>query len=372
MATSMIKIKGLNKTYHTDQGDVHAVRDLEFEVEKGSFFTLLGPSGSGKTTTLRCIAGLESPDSGEIHIDGQLVAFPERGISVPPHKRNIGMVFQSYAIWPHMDVFGNVAFPLKACKEKISRKEIREKVRKALVLVRLEGLEKRPAPQLSGGQQQRLALARALVNEPQLLLLDEPLSNLDAKLREEMRIEIKEVVKKFNITTFYVTHDQIEALAMSDTLSIMNNGRLIQTDSPAVIYRKPKNKFVASFIGTSNQFEGSVEDRPDGRGSVNIRTTLGTIRCRLSEGVNMSELSTVIVHVRPEDIRLFHERPPDQENVFEGKIATKLFLGDSLDCRVLVSDTLVRLKLDNTAQVSEEDRVFIQLSPESCLAINQE
>ncbi|MBW2029704.1 MAG: ABC transporter ATP-binding protein [Deltaproteobacteria bacterium] len=364
----MIKIQGLAKTYRTDQGYVTAVQELDLEIERGIFSTLLGPSGCGKTTTLRCIAGLETPDSGEIFIDGEIMVSTAKGVFVPPHKRNVGMVFQSYAIWPHMNVYENVAFPLKQGKRKLSKAQINEKVTKALVLVRLGGLERRPATQLSGGQQQRLALARALVKEPKVLLLDEPLSNLDAKLREEMRIEIKDLVRRLDITTFYVTHDQIEALAMSDVLNIMNNGKLIQTDSPKEVYLRPRNKFVASFIGASNQFQGVVGARPRiGEDSAEIRTELGSISCRSPGGVSLS--GNVVVNIRPEDIRLFRERPPYHENVLQGRVAVTLFLGDTIDCRVLVKNTPVHVKRDRSQEFAEGDEVFVYLSPDLCLLI---
>jgi len=367
---SMIKIKDLSKTFHTDQGDVQAVQGLEIEVERGSFFTLLGPSGCGKTTTLRCVAGLEVPDKGDIYIDDELVVSTEKKVFVPPNKRNMGMVFQSYAIWPHMNVFANVAFPLKQGKQRLSKRQINEKVTKVLTLVRLGGLETRPATQLSGGQQQRLALARALVNEPKLLLLDEPLSNLDAKLREEMRIEIKELVRRLDITTLYVTHDQLEALAMSDTVNIMDNGELIQTASPKDIYIAPKNKFVASFIGSSNLLEGTVADDSGSGTFGRIKTTLDTFTCHLPEDVKKSD--KVLILARPEDIRLFHERPSQDENVIEGVVAAVLFLGDSIDCRVSASNKFFHLKLQRTAQVNEGDSVFLQFPSESCFVMTLE
>jgi len=358
---SMVKIEQLGKSFHTDEGEIHAVRDLELKVEKGAFFTLLGPSGCGKTTTLRCIAGLEIPDKGEIYIEDELVVSAEKKIFVPPHKRNIGMVFQSYAIWPHMDVFGNVAFPLKQGKNRLSKDQIFEKVTKALVLVRLAGLERRPATQLSGGQQQRLALARALVNEPKLLLLDEPLSNLDAKLREEMRIEIKELVQRMGITTFYVTHDQLEALAMSDRVNVMNNGEMIQSASPKDIYVAPKDEFVAGFIGSSNIIKGVVGETD------RVMTGLGTLTCPLPKGLQTSD--EVLILIRPEDIRLFHERPPHDKNIIEGVVNVAFFLGDSIDCRVSAGNTLLHLKLQKTDSVSQGDSVLLQFPPDACMII---
>ncbi|MGH7090423.1 MAG: ABC transporter ATP-binding protein, partial [Stellaceae bacterium] len=232
----MISIRDLAMTYRSREAEHQAVRGVSLDVRQGQFYTLLGPSGCGKTSILRCVAGLEHPDAGEIEIGGETVFSAARGVWVPPHLRNIGMVFQSYAIWPHMTVFENVAFPLRHKRPRPGRAEIRERVGKALHLVHLDGLEERPAPYLSGGQQQRLALARALVGEPRVLLLDEPLSNLDAKLREEMRFEIRQVVERLGVTTLFVTHEQIEALTMSDTMAVMKDGVIVQEGSPNAIY----------------------------------------------------------------------------------------------------------------------------------------
>jgi iron(III) transport system ATP-binding protein len=216
----MIKVTNLAKHFSGEKDSiVAAVNDISFDVPEGRFFTLLGPSGCGKTTTLRCIAGLERPDGGIIFIGDRVVSSVLDRIFVQPHGRDIGMVFQSYAIWPHMTVFENVAFPLRVGKTKFTEQQVRNKVRQALATVQLEELENRPAPRLSGGQQQRLALARALVREPKVLLLDEPLSNLDAKLREQMRVELRELQRRLGITTVYVTHDQSEALAMSNLIA---------------------------------------------------------------------------------------------------------------------------------------------------------
>ena len=267
----MINIKNLHVHYESTEGRVHAVRGIDINVERGQFYTMLGPSGCGKTTTLRAVAGLERPSDGTVSINDELVFSGEQHIMVPPYKREIGMVFQSYAIWPHMDVFNNVAFPLQEMKGRFSKAEIREKVLQVLDLVQLSGYEDRPAPFLSGGQQQRLALARALVREPEVLLLDEPLSNLDAKLREETRAEIRDLVKRVGITTIYVTHDQLEALTMSDVIAVMDQGKIVQEGSPIEIYRTPKVRFVADFIGLTNFIEGRVKQlttNGDGFGSV--------------------------------------------------------------------------------------------------------
>src|SRR5712692_7920598 len=252
----MLQVRDLRKTYDAGRGRVQAVQDVTFTVEDGRFYTLLGPSGCGKTTTLRCIAGLERPEGGEIAVAGVVVSNDRTFVS--PHARGIGMVFQSYAIWPHMNVFENVAYPLRVAKPRPSKAETLRAVGEALSLVGLEGLEERPAPQLSGGQQQRLALARALVRRPKLLLLDEPLSNLDAKLRERMRIELRQLQRRLRITTVYVTHDQLEALFLSHRVAVMHDGRIAQEGTPREIYQGPATGFAADFVGNATFLAGEV------------------------------------------------------------------------------------------------------------------
>ncbi len=236
---------------------VTAVDSVSFSISRGEIFTLLGPSGCGKTTTLRLVAGLEEPDDGEIVIDGATVAAPRRGIFLPPEKRRLGMVFQSYAIWPHLTVFENVAFPLRVRRE--SSEVIRQRVNQALETVGLAGLSDRGATQLSGGQQQRVALARALVYEPAILLLDEPLSNLDAKLREQMRFELRGLQRKLSLTVLYVTHDQAEAMALSDRIAVVNKGRFEQVATPEEIYEQPATPFAGQFLGRTVVLDGTLK-----------------------------------------------------------------------------------------------------------------
>ena len=365
----MIRIDNLRVRYDTDAGSVQAVRDISLRVEKGQFYTLLGPSGCGKTTTLRCVAGLERPNGGEIAIDGQIVYSHDRGIMIPTHRRDIGMVFQSYAIWPHMNVFENVAFPLQEMRGKFSREAIRGKVRDALRLVQLEGLEDRPAPFLSGGQQQRLALARALIKEPKVLLLDEPLSNLDAKLREDTRLELRELVKRLGITTLYVTHDQLEALTMSDVVAVMEQGRIVQETSPVDIYQKPETAFVASFIGQSNFLDGRIVSASDGnRGTV--ETAAGAIACWLPEGATVGDRVTVAV--RPEDVLVSDGNDPDGTNVVNGTIVAVVFLGEAQECSVALGEASLRLRLHPSLRISRGQSVRLRLTPEKCRALRVE
>jgi iron(III) transport system ATP-binding protein len=364
----MIDIRNLHVHFRSSEGTVHAVRGVNIKVERGQFYTMLGPSGCGKTTTLRCLAGLERPSSAEISIDGQVVFSSERNLMIPPYRRDIGMVFQSYAIWPHMDVFENVAFPLREMRGRFSRAEIREKVMRALELVQLTGYEGRPAPFLSGGQQQRLALARALVREPTVLLLDEPLSNLDAKLREETRTEIRDLVKRLGITTVYVTHDQLEALTMSDMVAVMDQGEIVQEASPIVIYREPKVRFVADFIGLTNFIKGSVHRAANGNALGEVQTASGLITCILPDKASSGD--KVLIVIRPEDLNLVPGPvSAGSGNVIEGRVSTSLFMGDSTEFRVAIKDTMLRLKLHSSTAMSQGDTVRIELPPERCRAL---
>lgn len=237
-----VEFKEIKKSY----GDVEVIKNFNLNIENGEFVSFLGPSGCGKTTCLRMVAGLETNTAGVISIDGQIVSSPAEGIFVPPEKRQLGMVFQSYAVWPHMNVFDNIAYPLKV--NKIAKNEINDRVNEVLNVTELDGLEKRMPNELSGGQQQRVALARGLVARPKVLLLDEPLSNLDAKLREKMRVDIREIQQKFKMTCIYVTHDQIEAFTMSDKILVMNKGIIEQMGTPEEIRKNPANEFVRDFI----------------------------------------------------------------------------------------------------------------------------
>ena len=355
-----LRVSNLSKRFETDQGEVHAVEDVTFEVESGAFFTLLGPSGCGKSTTLRCVAGLERPDEGEIELEGAALVSSRSGAWTPPHRRPMGMVFQSYAIWPHMNVLDNVAFPLKQGPQKVTRAEARDRALRALALVHLDGLEKRPAPQLSGGQQQRLALARALVNEPKALLLDEPLSNLDAKLREEMRNELKQLTSSLGITTLFVTHDQLEALTLSDQVAVMDGGRLIQYGPPREIYESPRNRFAAEFIGTANFFEGAAREPAEAGGTALVETPEGVLRCVTSEA--LAQGASVAVAVRPENVALLKEPPlpADGVNALAGVVKSVVFLGSALDCEAEAEGgALVKASAHPSANLRVGDAVTI-------------
>jgi len=305
--------------------EVTAVRDVNLEIEKGELVTLLGPSGCGKTTTLRMIAGFEFPTVGSITLDGREIN------SLPPHKREMSMVFQSYAIFPHLTVFENIAYGLNV--QRLSKSVIRERVNKVLELVHLEGYGDRAPTQLSGGQQQRVALARALIMEPKVLLMDEPLSNLDAKLREEMRTEIRRIQKELNITSVYVTHDQIEAMTLSDRIVVMNLGLIEQIGTPVEIYRFPNSRFVADFIGRANFVPGEVREKNDGKLTVNVfGETIELINIQRS--FRQQEAVTLII--RPEMIRIMKTG-----GLFKGVIRRAVYLGNVIEYDVEVSGQLL-------------------------------
>jgi iron(III) transport system ATP-binding protein len=363
----VIEVKSLVKIYADgDNAGVKAVNDISFSVEEGRFYTLLGPSGCGKTTTLRCIAGLEKANGGEILVAGKKVFSAQDGAFVPAYRRPIGMVFQSYAIWPHMTVFENVAFPLRVGKQRFSTSDVKKKVSGALAQVELDGYEDRMATQLSGGQQQRLALARALVREPQVLLLDEPLSNLDAKLRERMRFELRELQRRLRITTLYVTHDQIEALSMSNVIAVMNSGVIVQEGPPREIYLQPKTQFVANFIGSTNQLTGEVAEI-DGGATARVRTDDGEIICSILEGLKVG--SKVVVVIRPESVNLHQQKPASNANLLEGKIGAAMFLGEYLDCTVELGKNVLQTHQRYTLQVRRGDPVWIELPAGECMAL---
>jgi iron(III) transport system ATP-binding protein len=316
-----VKISSVTKLF----GDVKAVDDFNALIRNGEFVSILGPSGCGKTTMLRMIAGFEKANQGEIYIGDQLVSSAEKKVFIPPEKRSIGMVFQSYAVWPHMNVFDNVAYPLKI--KGTAKSEIKNRTDKALELVHLDGYAERFPNQLSGGQQQRVALARALVSEPSLLLLDEPLSNLDAKLRESMRFEIKDLQKKLNITVIYVTHDQAEAMAMSDRIIVMNKGIIQQTGSPTDVYETPANRIIADFIGLVNFIPGEV------KGGQALIPNWG-----LSLEAPQAVPGKAVIAVRPENIMLMATG-----GRLSGTLVHKFYLGDAIDWRVNVQGTVIRV-----------------------------
>ena len=355
---AFIEIKSLFKHFK----DVVAVNRIQLDIEKGEMLTLLGPSGCGKTTTLRCIAGLEKPEDGDIIIDGKPLL--SKGF-VQPSKRGIGMVFQNYAVWPHMKVYSNVAYGLKLLK--ISKSEIRDKVRNVLDLVGLGGLEDRYPSQLSGGQQQRVALARALVRNPKVLLLDEPLSNLDAKLREELRFEIKSLVRRMGITAVYVTHDQAEAMVISDRIAVMNAGNVVQIGSAQEIYEKPADRFVADFIGTMNFISGEINQVLQENELVSVRTEFSdNLLCMMPKGVEIQTGQKAFASIRPEEVEVFAEPPQERQNMFKGTIENKAYLGNFLYLFVSVAGIKIRVQISQYLPQEEGQEIYLVLNPQKC------
>ena len=332
-------IKDLEKKF----GDVEVLKKINLNVEEGEFVSLLGPSGCGKTTTLRIIAGLLEKSSGEVVINGNNVE------NVPVHKRNNGMVFQNYALFPNMTVAQNVEYGLK--QQKVSREERKKKVKEGLELVHLEWLGDRYPKQLSGGQQQRVALARALVLKPNLLLLDEPLSNLDAKLREEMQVEIRNIQKKLNVTTIFVTHDQKEALSMSDKIAVMNKGMIEQYGTPEDIYENPKTEFVATFLGYSNLIRGTVEGQEGDM--LIVSSNFGQIRMPKKEG--LSKGSRILASVRPERMTL--SKTEQEGNSVGCQVTERVYVGNSIQYTVN-TDTNVNVLITVSAP-DESNNLFV-------------
>lgn len=370
----MLSIEALVKVFSSQNKDlsnrVLAVDGVDLYIEEGELFTLLGPSGCGKTTTLRSVAGLEQPTEGRITVGDRVLFDSREAINVPVNSRGLGMVFQSYAIWPHMNVFKNVAYPLKVRRPgqpRLSKKDIYERVERVLAIMHLDHLMQRPSTDLSGGQQQRLALARALAMEPPLLLLDEPLSNLDAKLREQMRFELKRLQSDLGITAVYVTHDQVEALSMSSRIAVMNKGRVEQVGKPRAIYNAPSTRFVADFIGTSNFFDGVVVRReaPDG---YLIAAEAG--RLLVTSELDLPPGSEVIVSVRPENISPAGvEELPPTPGVWDAEVTARGFLGDSVEHELRVGELALTMRCNPEISFPPGQQVVIRLPQRWCTVI---
>jgi iron(III) transport system ATP-binding protein len=361
----MLRVENLTKVYAA--GDGAGARDLSFEVADREFFTLLGPSGCGKTTTLRVIAGLEEPSSGRLTLSDRVIFDFDARVFVPANQRRLGMVFQSYAVWPHMSVFDNAAFPLRMVERRAGEAEIRKRVMRTLDTMRLAVFADRSAALLSGGQQQRLALARALVAEPRLLLLDEPLSNLDALLREQMRSELRRLQKEVGVTTIYVTHDQSEALALSDRIAVMQDGRIVQIGTPHQIYEQPSNAFVATFVGRSNLLRGQLVERNPQSETIRIATMLGPVLCK-APGAGKGKPSAVLI--RPEHVVLTDVGSDGQAfNRFRGRVSQVAFLGEVVECVVRVGDVEIVAR-SMVGRYNGSEFVDVIFPPEKALAID--
>jgi iron(III) transport system ATP-binding protein len=345
-----VELRGLTKRY----GSHPAVDDVSLTIDHGRLVCLLGPSGCGKTTTLRLIAGFVEPSAGEIRVGERIVSSAAR--TLPPEQRNMSMIFQSYALWPHMTVAENVAYGLKLRKN--DRATIARKLKSILTTTHLEQLADRYPGELSGGQQQRVALARALVVEPETLLLDEPLSNLDANLREEMRFEVRRLHDEYRYTTVYVTHDQSEAMTTADVIAVMNAGKVEQAGSPEDIYERPRSEFVARFIGGSNVVKGKMCD--DGR----VDCAGSLLRCT---GRKIAAGSDVAVSIRPHVIRLWVSQPEKMENIVPATVVRQVFLGSSRDYMVAAADnTQLRVVAPAAENVPQGAPVWLYMPPDGC------
>jgi ABC-type Fe3+/spermidine/putrescine transport system ATPase subunit len=361
---SFLRIQNLYKTFDR----LVAVNRINLEIAEGEFFTLLGSSGCGKTTTLRMVGGLEKPDGGAIFLGDRCLVSDEQKLFVKPEKRDMGMVFQSYALWPHMTVFENVSYPLKLRGVKGAAAE--KKVADVLALVGLAGLEERPAPALSGGQQQRVALARALVFSPKVLLLDEPLSNLDAQLREEMRRELKALQQRVRITVIFVTHDQIEALSLSDRIAIMKFGELEQVGTPEQVYYYPATPFVRDFLGKTFLLPGKVAAVSEQRVQVEVQG-VGASALVLQRNNVISSANgfptlgqSAMVAIRPEKIALTDSVSASQGNIVEGTLQAVQFLGDRYEYTVTLGSETRVIVSPEARQLKPGGKIFLELKPE--------
>ena len=352
-----VVIKALTKRY----GDVAAIESLSLDIKPGELVSLLGPSGCGKTTTLRLVAGFLRPEAGEIWVGERCLSSP--ATVIPPERRRMAMIFQSYALWPHMTVAQNVAYGLRF-KTGVSRADRHRRAAEMLRTVQLAGFESRYPGELSGGQQQRVAVARALVVEPEILLLDEPLSNLDANLREEMRFEIRRLHESFGITTLYVTHDQGEAMVISDRVAVLHRGRVAQIGTAEDLFRRPRTRFVAEFIGRTNLLDAVAEEPGVAR--------RGTLRLRLaSESVERG--ASLVVSIRPHEIEVVaaDRSAPAAANVLAGTVQRTSYLGDAVDYQVLVndSDVVLRVSAPPPVRLGPGDPVTLAIPPESCVPL---
>jgi iron(III) transport system ATP-binding protein len=360
----MIIAEGLNKLYKTPQRTVDAMKDVNLSIEAGSFFVLLGPSGSGKTTTLRSIAGLERPDSGQISINDEIVYSSRRSINLPPEQRPIAMVFQSYALWPHMDVANNITFPLRRGIRRVTSSEVERRLDRVLHLLNLTEQKLRPISSLSGGQQQRVALARALALEPAVLLMDEPLSNLDAKLRARLRLELRDLTKSIGITTIYVTHDQTEAMMMGDRIAVMSQGAIQQQGAVTELYQNPSNVFVARFLGEMNFIEGDIESVD--ADFVQIATAAGKISAKRPPGTLAGK--SVMVGFRPEDIELLHSDGP---NVIQVRVKSCHYLGDVYLYEGTCAELKIQFRSPKFHQLNVGEQVHLRVPAESCVVFDK-
>ena len=362
-----LRVIDLKKQFQRERGGrVNAVDGVSLDIERGSMVTVLGPSGCGKTTLLRCIAGLEVPTSGEIWSGNRLLSSGGKGLLVPPERRGFGMMFQSYAVWPHMSVFENVAYSLKV--RHAPKPEIEERVTNILDVVGIAHLRNEYSTRLSGGQQQRIALARCLVNDPDVILFDEPLSNVDAKVREELRVELLAMQRRIGFAGVYVTHDQEEAMAISDRVVVMNDGKAVQVGPPREVYRRPASRFVAGFVGVVNLWPGRVGAAATGEDVRTIATELGDVRVAAANLPRdcSNEGTEVALVSRPEALTVVQDRPPAGtiDNVWEGTVRAEMFRGAHTDLFVEVGPHIVRARADGETETRVGQTIWLVVHPQ--------
>ena len=363
----MLEIRSVTKTFSFRETVVRALDGVDLDVRRGEFFVLLGPSGCGKTTMLRAIAGLERPDGGSIRIDDATVFSALDRAFVAPERRPIAMVFQSYAVWPHMDVYENVAFPLREGVRRLDRQTVNHRVDEVLDMLGLGDMADRPVTTLSGGQQQRVALARALALQPKVLLMDEPLSNLDFKLQVRLRTQLKELMHRLDLTTVYVTHNQAEAMETGDRIAVMDQGRLIQVGSPREIYQRPEEEFVARFIGEMSLVPATLVEVTDGLATLD--SAVGRLRTMAPRPGRLVPGDACFIGVRPEDMRLVEDGDDAGENTVRGTVASRQFVGEAMVYTVRMGSVTVRAKLHHSVDLSEGAEIALHLPVEHCTAV---
>lgn len=364
---AILEARGLEAKFVLRDEVVHALRGIDLDIQEGEFFVLLGPSGCGKTTMLRSIAGLERPSAGTIAIDGQPVFDSASRTFVPPDQRPIAMVFQSYAIWPHMDVFENIAFPLRRGRMKMADAQVRVRVGEVLEMLGMSEMADRSVTTLSGGQQQRVALARALALRPRVLLMDEPLSNLDLKLQIRLRAQMRDLMHELRLTTVHVTHNQAEALETGDRIAVMEQGRIVQLDSPQAIYRRPENEFVARFLGDMNIFWARFQSTNGG--SVTVESPFGSLVAQSASRIAFSPGDDCVVGIRPEDIEIGGAVADDRPNTLSGIVVSSDYVGEGFVHAVEAQGQRIRLKCHHREALEKGDSVHLRFPPDSTVVV---
>ena len=358
---AILDIRQLEAKFNLRDSVVHALRGINLEIEEGEFFVLLGPSGCGKTTMLRSIAGLERPSTGSIRIDGNSVFDTASGLFVPPDRRPIAMVFQSYAIWPHMDVYENIAFPLRRGRTKMADNDVRERVGQVLEMLGMGEMAQRPVITLSGGQQQRVALARALALRPRVLLMDEPLSNLDLKLQIRLRAQMRDLMHELRLTTVHVTHNQAEALETGDRIAVMEQGKIVQLDDPQTIYHRPENEFVARFLGDMNIFPAQFN--ANNGALVTVGTPFGTLRAQSTSRASFAVGENCVFGIRPEDIEISDVVADETSNTLQGTVIASNYVGEGFVYTVEVAGEPIRVKCHHLNSIKQGDHVHLRFPP---------